>query len=286
MNAQFNEDEIKLNKASESIALNLETLRAEYKKLLIQYKQASLNYVNYLRERSLTENDKNGSSTMVSIPGQAFWGTAGVSQIEAKSLQECEVACANNSKCDGATFNSSKNTCWIRSGKTSVVPASSEDTAIMSRGAYLLSIVEGLNSELLRVNNEILIIINTSRDIYEEQDENEAIKSQTLLKNHRDLTNEKSTIERMLLEYRNLDQTQKDTSLVVYKNYYTFLLLLGIVILVCVLLVKFSVEANWQTDIPSFNFNFLNFDGDLSSVTYFVVFGIAVLTLIIYLYQR
>lgn len=46
MNQQYQE--------SESIVLDLESLSAKYKNLLIQYKQAVLNYINYLKQESTT----------------------------------------------------------------------------------------------------------------------------------------------------------------------------------------------------------------------------------------
>jgi len=265
---------------SESIAMNLESLKAEASKLLIQYKQAVLNYVNYLREESLSPST---SRSVSSVNGQSYWGSFGISQMENSSLQECEAACFNNRSCTGATFNSKKQTCWIRGGKSSVVPSSSEDIAVLPKATQLASTIKGINEQLTSVIEKILGIINggNSNEIYATQTQNRELNSQTLLQDYNNLVAEREKIEHILYEYQNLDKTQKDSHLIVNQNYYTFLLLLGLVILVCFLLMKFTFGSKIEIGFPS-----LNFDGELGKNVYYIVFGIILLTIGIHFYNK
>ena len=75
----------------------------------------------------------------------------------------------------------------------------------------------------------------------------------------------------MLNRYQDFDATLNDGELVVNKNYYSFLLLIGIAIAIIFILFKFSIPTN---NIQS--------GGNLSNNTYYVVLGIILLTLVIY----
>lgn len=279
MSIPINDSENNYYKEGESIVLNLETLRAQYKNLLIQYKQAVLDYVNYLREETMSNSPRIKSLTV--IPGQTFWGTSGISQTETTTIKECKMACANDLKCSGATFNSSKNLCWLRSGKSQPIPATSDEFAIMMIGDQLLLIIDGINKQLIRVNEKILSVMNSSSEVYDDQQESRELNKSTMEKNYNDLVSERERIEHLLLQYRDLDKTQQDTGLVVNKNYYTFLLLLGLVILASFLLVKFTVETNLNTSIPVPVLN-----GDLGKNAYYIVFGIIIVTVIVYFISK
>jgi hypothetical protein len=270
-------------KESESISINLETLREEYKNLLIQYKQAVLNYINYLREESMSPSH---SRSVTAVNGQAFWGTSGLSQLSTSSIQECEAACSNNPKCSGATFNSKKNACWLRSGNSSAFPSSQDDTAILPKGKYLLTIIEGINKKLISVNDKILVIVNNNHGLYDVQDENRDINTNILIQNYSSLEAERAKIERMLKEYKDIDTTQKDTELVLTKNYYTYILLFALVILVCILLLKFTVQANFQFTMPSINLPEFEFVGELGKNAYYIVFSIIVISIIVHFYYK
>ncbi len=63
---------------SNSIILNLETLRTTYKNLLIQYQQAVANYVNYLKQDPSSNKVAN---QYVTVSGQQFLGAVLLAKI-------------------------------------------------------------------------------------------------------------------------------------------------------------------------------------------------------------
>jgi len=87
---------------SNSIILNLETLRTTYKNLLIEYQQAVANYVSYLKQNPNSNNIKNKYAT---INGQQFLGGGALSQNNSATLNDCIASCSSNPQCTGATYN-------------------------------------------------------------------------------------------------------------------------------------------------------------------------------------
>jgi hypothetical protein len=143
-----------LNESS-SLALDLETLNTQYKNLLIQYQQAVLNYVNYLKQ-DISGN--NMSNQLVQIQGNVYMGTSTLSQNNSPTVDKCQASCASNPKCSGATFNGTKYQqpmCFLRSGDGNVINGLPSDYAIVPKGKQLLLIVQNINLQLNDINKKI-----------------------------------------------------------------------------------------------------------------------------------
>ena len=149
---------------SNSIILNLETLRTTYKNLLIEYQQAVANYVNYLKQ-----NPSNNTNSMVTINGKQFLGGSALSQNNSATLNDCIASCSSNPQCSGATYNPTnykQPMCFLRTGDGNLVKGLSSDTAIVPKGKQLLSIVQNINQQLNETNAKIQALAKQAQPTY------------------------------------------------------------------------------------------------------------------------
>jgi hypothetical protein len=263
------------NKKNNSEVLNLETLNTNYKNLLIAYKLAVSNYVNYLKQEV-----EQPSKDMDSIENAAFWGTSSLSQNNSSTLEECKASCANTPECSGATYNltNGESSCMLRKGKGNIVVGSQNDVAIVPKAQHLLTIVENINDELTKVNKKIQILtssINVKFDL-----ESEKIKEENteLISQYNNLMGEREKIQIMLNEYKTLDAQQIEGDINISQNYYSFILLMILVILFIFMLYKFSIPSQSTTIVQN--------GGQLGTSAYYIVFGIFLLVLLLSCYNK
>ena len=204
MNFSITEDKYK---GPKSVVLDLESLNAEYRNKLIEYRQAVANYVNYLKQdgKSDTNVDKNpncGSwasmgfctseremrgmlsvcakscnapkkQEMVNIKNATYWGTGQIAQNNSATLQECTASCAMTDGCTGATFNatdSAQPMCWLRSGDTDITGGKDSDYAIVPKGKQMLMIVQKINMRLSDINQQIQKITKNGSSAFLKED--------------------------------------------------------------------------------------------------------------------
>ena len=240
------------NTDKNSISLNLESLTTEYNNLLIKYQQSVLNYINYFKEET-------GEKTFTTITGQTFWGSAPLNiYTNITNVTDCQAQCSSTPNCSGATFNPidhGQPMCWIRTGNGSVMPGLSNDSAIVPEAQNLLKIVQSINDELTQVNNQILRIIKKGEPIYNLEAETREMKAKELIQNYSNLVMEREKIGKKMKEYSTLDENDKEGNLLINRNYYSFLLLLGLTIAIMFILYKFPIlnglkENNTQYESP------------------------------------
>ena len=159
---------VKDNTGNGSQVLDLEVLKKQYDTLLIQYKQAQTDYINYLKTHSADEDTMQKRKYNV-IQGKTFWGTEGLSEQSADSLEQCQVLCTGNSKCTGATYNTDKKYCWIRGGESSISDGMVNDYALIPEEVNHIKIISGLSDRLTSINDKILKVIESQNPIYEEE---------------------------------------------------------------------------------------------------------------------
>lgn len=264
-----------MSKESSSLALDLESLNAEYKNLLIEYSQAYSNYADYL--------EKNNSSSLTSIKDAAYWGTSGLSQFTSKNLQECSALCANTRNCTGATYNRSPNgsqRCWLRTGKGAIVAGTSGDYAIVPKGEQLLKIVENINDKLTKVNEKIQTYDTPFNKEYGTQFSERAKNNTDLMNQYKTLVRERNKIKMMIDEYQGLDERQNDRSIHIYQNYYSLLFMFFIFIVCLLILYNFSYVTS-----SSGNTLISQIVGNIGSTIYYICFGIIFIVLLAYAYN-
>jgi len=242
-------DENNIVEQGNSIALNLEALNSEYKTLLISYQQATVDYVNYLKQsnnKCQTSNNAADLNCWAIIKNQAFWGVSGISQTSVGSPEECATSCAKTAQCSGATFNPSNNTCILRKGEGSPIPTEGS-YAIVSKGKKLLQIVDNINNRLTELNTKINNVIQQQKNLNNMQiAPKQNSQSQALLNNYYQLMEEREQIKRMLNQYQDTERNMDERDIVVTQNYYTYILLFGLVIIIVFILVKVSLPTNKQ----------------------------------------
>jgi hypothetical protein len=285
MSTLFNQNNQKY-KESESAILNLEVLSMKYKNLLIQYKQAVADYINYLNY-STADN-----KTLTSISGQAYWGTGPAGNNAAtnnvKSVSECAVLCLNNSTCTGATYTSSVAgslpICWLRTGDSDPVPSKTNDNAILPTGKYMLLNIQSINNQLNTVNKRILEIINDSNKIFSEQSVERSKNAEEMLTQYIKLNKERATIQNMVKEYETLDEAQIQGDLKVSENYYSFLLLFAFCILIFIILYKFSISSSSSSSSSSSGL--FQQGGEIGGINFnYIILAFIILLIFIYYYS-
>lgn len=267
---------------SNSIILDLESLRVNYNNRLTEYRQAITNYVTYLK-LDISNSTYNSSQKQLEIVnGYVYSGTSTMRQINVPTVQDCKASCSATNGCTGATFNNSnanvQTNCWLRSGNSALTPASSNDSAIVPRGKQLLLIIENLNTQLQRINTDIRNKNQTVETLHSQQKISRTNNSKELTDQFNILMEERNKIKKLMQEYTTLDQKQESGNIKITQNYGSFLLLFAIAIMIIIFLIwsSSSSSASSQTNILTFQRG-----GELKSKTYYFIFGLFVFTLVI-----
>ena len=348
------------NNEGSSTALNLESLNTEYKNLLIEYKQAVSNYVNYLKQEivqpcaaynanskgisqvcyndiwkkagcgtgttkpnantswvkgitlngliqdswswaTMTDaqhrngcygkNNKNYNTStapnynitkpdMTSVKGTAFWGTSPLSQSTVNTVGECQALCSNTSGCSGATYNQTTTLCSLRKGDANIVAGGPSDYSIVPKAQSLLKIVQNINDKLTKVNEKIQTLSQTAEKEFNSESGQRSISNTNLINQYKGLVGERVKIQRMLNEYQTLDEQQVEGNIHISQNYYSFVLLMFLAILVIFLLYKFSIPSDQLSTTTLQN------GGELGTSAYYMVFGLFLLVLLFTLYNK
>jgi hypothetical protein len=271
---------------SNSFSMDLESLRQKYSNLLIQYKAAVADYVNYLNRlttianpdyKPSASNYKINREEYTSLQGMAFNGTGTAGQSDATTLQECQASCANLSNCTGATFVSEK--CLVRTGDSPIVTAGNDSYAIIPKSKQLLLNMEDINQQLLDTNKELTKKINIVEPIFDKTSQDATSKNQDLINNYKVLNEERENILNLLRQYETLESVDNENLVKINQNYYSFILLSILAIAIIFLLYKFSFSGNTTPQI-------VQSGGELSSNIYYIIFGILLLIIGINCYNK
>ncbi len=233
---------------SNSIILNLETLRTTYKNLLIEYQQAVANYVNYLKQDPSSNNN-----SMVTIKGHQFLGGGALSQNNSATLNDCIASCSANPQCTGATYNPTnykQPMCFLRKGDGNLVKGLSSDIAIVPKGKQLLSIVQNINQKLNETNTKIQQLAKKAEPTYKKLNQKKETENEILMKQYAQLTAERVKIDKMMDEYETLDKTQSQGTIETNKNYYVYILLCILAIIIVFLFIKFLTSSSSSSQQP------------------------------------
>ena len=232
-----------------SAILNLESLTKQYDTTLIQYNQVQSDYINTMQNTpssslpTQSQSQTQTSSNLVSIPNSTYWGTIGISTTNVSSVDKCSALCSRTPGCSGATYNvtnNNQNNCWLRGGDGSIIAGASNQYAIIPQAKSYLKTLEKLNVQLINLNNQIMNILDTNKNVFLAQDNERNQKYAILKENYRTLENERRIILDQLLQHQTIAGKQKQGDLIVTMNYYNYVLLL-IVVLICVFILSKTV---------------------------------------------
>ena len=276
MAGQLNNNNVTSNNTAESYILSLESLSKEYDTLLIQYDQAVTNYVSFLQTQT-----GQPTTQFTQIKGKEFWGSGSVSSNNnVKTVNDCQTLCSSNTNCSGATYNTDKQMCFLRSGEGETKPSPSElIIAIIPVETQLLLILKSINNKLTDVNTKIINVIKSAKPTYSIQYVERTNKTKELQQNFLNLTKQREKISKKLQDYEDLEKKEITGSLLVNSNYYSFILLLFLAILIIFLLFKFLYSSNEVTNV-------IQQGGKINNTGYFILAFIVILTITIKYYYK
>jgi hypothetical protein len=265
---------------SSSIVLHLESLTKNYQTLLIEYQQAVVNYINYIKGKTdVSNNNVDNGDAMVTIKGVQYWGTGGISQNNSKTINECKAACVAASGCNAAIYNATdyeQPMCWLRSGESNMRAGKENDYSIIKKEQYLLSIIQSINEKLTAINQQIMEIASAGQPVFDTSLQEGQHQNSTLINNYKQLTQDREKITQLMNEYQTLEEQQIQGDIKINQNYYSFLLLIALAIIIIFMVYNLSGST------PS-----IQSGGNLSSNAYYYVFGIILVVFcIIYSYTN
>jgi len=232
-------------KSINSIILNLESLIKQYENVLIQYNQVETDYINYLHQ--VKSSVSNTVSDLVSFKNRSFWGSGGISSNRVSSVNECTALCSRTPGCSGATYSntnsSTQDNCWLRRGDGLIFLSEGDQYAILPKSKGYLNVLQGLNSQLIFLNERILTAFKDNEYDFSMQDKERFNKFNLLRINYQKLEQQRSIILEQLENIQTLDSKQINGELDVTKNYYNYILLFIIVILCCIFLSKIIINS-------------------------------------------
>lgn len=231
--------------------IKLETLEKEFDIVMKMYEEAYKTYVSSLSDNIAVKDDTNNTTSSSStkyivLKGRTYWGTNGLKEGSASSVEECQTMCSEFGNCEGATYNSSKNYCWARSGEgTAEASEDPDDNAIVPELKQNAIILKMLNDKLIDLNTKILAEL---KNVEKESSESIAMPSlssssspssnssgskTTNLKGQLDsLTKDKSHIDQLMQQIENIDAEFKDSHTTVIQSNVSYILYFIIVLII------------------------------------------------------
>ena len=217
---------------------------------------------------------------MTSVKGTAFLGTSPLSQSTLKTVGECEALCSTTAGCSGATYNETSTICSLRKGNGDIMTGSSADYSIVPKSLSLLKIVQNINDKLTQVNEKIQKISQPIETQFNAEAQQRSTSNTNLIDQYNNLVEERDKIQKMLNEYQTLDEQQVEGNIHISQNYYSFILLMFLAILVIFLLYKFSMPSAQPST------TFVQNGGELGTSAYYMVFGLFLLILLLTCYNK
>jgi len=237
-----------------STILTLESLQKEYENTMVLYQQAQTNYNSALNGVVTTTTSSNvvtsNGKRYVLVPSKVFWGTGAIQQQTVSTIDACVALCSADSKCTGATFDSSAKSCWTRSGNAGLVSGSATQTAIVSELVNAANTLDTLNRKLImllkKMNN---INKTTTLRLQSTTDNNLSTNNIYLGKRYESLMADRENINNILKEYGEINVKKNDQNIYLYQNQTSYmfwsLLCFIFIIIVVKLLVFPNMSFSW-----------------------------------------
>lgn len=227
-----------------SAVLNLEVLKKEYDKTLIQYNQAQTDYTN-----------SNTNKNLLDIKGQTYLGKTLISEDwKTNSLQECKAKCLATKLCAGATYNSDKTYCSLRSGESTTVDGLSNDYAIIPEKIQKLKVLSELSDKLMEINAKILYLVEQNKPLLSEMSTQKQEQITLLDENHDRLTNQREILNEHITDIQKLASISTETGIIISKNYYTYVFLIIIAVFIGVITIAISYNKGSSVQVPDKNY--------------------------------
>ena len=216
------------------MSIQLQNLSNEYNMLISQYQNTYKEYINIIN---------SDNKTFKIVDNSAFYGEKQINILNNTNLDDCQSACSSNSSCSGATFNTLSNNCTLSSSSGNIVKQQ-KSKAIVKEAMYYSYQLQNLNAKLLYVNEQLLNASNNSYNEFQKSQQQTIEQENTMNNNYQTLSDERIQIEKMIIEYETLNRAFENGSINVTSNYYIYIALLFIAILLILLFFKFSFTGS------------------------------------------
>jgi hypothetical protein len=198
-------------------------------------------YQNTYKKYIVVINSDN--KTFKTVDNSAFYGEKQINTLNNTNVKNCQSACSSNSSCSGATFNTLSNKCSLNSGSGNVVQAQ-KSKAIIKEAMYYSYELQKLNAKLLDINKQMINISNSNYSKFQKTQQQNIEKENTMNNNYKTLSDERIQIDKMIIEYDTLNSALDNGNIIVTSNYYSYIALLFIAILLIFLLLNFSFTGS------------------------------------------
>jgi hypothetical protein len=216
------------------MSLELERLTNEYDAVLVQYKKA---------KADLSGTVSASETTRKLVKGQQVMGGQALGETDAQSAEDCSALCASDEKCTGATFKYSTKKCATYSGaELDATPSdNTDDYAIYNANTKL---AKTLNAKLKDLGRQIKEL---SKD---KPDSSETVAQ--LDSAEQELSLEDSLLDVELQKHDDMASAIQETTIQTTMNqYWYWILLAGIVLLIGTLIYIFSSSSKPSGVSPS-----------------------------------
>jgi len=211
----------------------IQNLSSQFNSLLSQYTETYNNYINVV-------NSNDNSFT--SVPDTSFVGENNISVLNGSSLDACSTSCLSNTSCSGATFNNNSSSCTLTSGSGNIV-STPQSTAIVKQALYYSYQLEQINSQLMAINQQMMNISNSSFSQFQKTQKQNQQQEQILLNNYETLAQERIQIAEMVRQFETLNAAYENGNINVTSNYYSYIVLLFVVIFLIGIFARFSLPG-------------------------------------------
>lgn len=212
----------------------LQSLSNEFNMLINKYQETYQNYLNVIN------SDKINFETVVNA---SYNGENKINTITDTNVNNCQTECSSNSSCSGATFNTTSNNCTLISGTGNIIKTQ-KSTAIVEEAIYYSYQLKKMNAKLIEINKKMLTTSNNNYNSFKKSQQENEQQEQTINNNYKTLSDERSQIEQMIREYETLNRAYDNANVNTTSNYYSYIALLFITILLIFLFFKFSLDGS------------------------------------------
>ena len=225
-----------------SSIIKLHTLEKEFEVTTTQYEESYQTYIKVLSDEA------NNTKKLIVIDSTTFWGEHGLTEKSTGTIDECTNMCVADSNCSGATFNSDKKYCWLRSGENKLMPGTNADAAIVSEKMQLIENLKFLNDYLIKLNAEITDLMKQVIPSAQAEYTLQQQKKANLDASAKSLQSERLVIDNLLTE-NNKYQREADNNLLITSktniqlNFWMLFTLIIVIILIKTILGK-SMQMN------------------------------------------
>ena len=216
------------------MSIQLQNLSNEYNMLITQYQTTYQKYIDVINSDNKNFKTVNDSS---------FYGEKQIDTLNNTSVANCQSACSSNASCSGATFNTSSNNCTLSSGSGNIVQTQ-KSIAIVKEAMYYSYQLQKLNAKLLDINKQMINSSNNNYNEFQKSQQQTIDQENAMNNNYQTLSEERIQIEKMIREYETLNRALENGNINVTSNYYSYIALLFITILLVMLFFKFSVTGS------------------------------------------